>query len=312
MDMTISKKKYMIFNLITAQTKDNRPYYRMVLTDTESNSINGIMFDAQKLKFTAEKGNVVEVTGVLQQYNGVAQLKVSDMELVEDADQNDFLPKSAKDAKVMAEELKAVLSQHIKSPYFVSLYEAFLNDEKFFGEFVKHPAAKSVHHAYISGLLEHTLSMLKIGALLADYYGKGVINKELLLMGALFHDVGKVAEINSESAFEYTDAGRLLGHLIIGMDIVKEYIANIEDFPKEAKLLLLHMIASHHGLLEYGSPKRPKIKEALLLHYVDNIDAKMAALDDIFEKEDVQPGNWSTFDRPLERQLFNHGFFPDE
>ncbi len=312
MEMTVTKKRYMIFNLITATTKDNRPYYRMVLSDSDGGTINAIMFDAQKLKFSAEKGNIVEVNGVLQQYNGVAQLKVSDMELVEGAAQEDFLPKSSKDTKAMVKELEEVLNQHIKSSYFVSLYKEFLNDERRFEAFARHPAAKTVHHAYIGGLLEHTLSMVKLSALISDYYGKDFVNKELVMMGALFHDIGKVDEINSDSAFEYTDEGRLLGHLIIGMDIVKDYIANINDFPDKAKLLLLHMIASHHGYLEFGSPKRPKTKEALILHYVDNIDAKMASLDHIFEKEEIKRGEWSSYDKPLERQLFNHDLIPDE
>ena len=169
-----------------------------------------------------------------------------------------------------------------------------------------------MHHAYINGLLEHTLSMVKLSALICDFYGKEVCNKELTVMGALFHDIGKTQEIDLDNSFEYTDEGKLLGHLIMGMNIVDKYIASIPDFPKKARDLLLHLIASHHGLLEYGSPKRPKTKEAFILHYVDNIDAKINAFNNAFEKENVVEGGWSQYDRILERQFYNHGLMPEE
>lgn len=309
MDLNI-KKKYMIFNLVTATTKDNRPYIRMVLTDSEGASINAIMFDSNKLKFIPEKGHVAEVTGILQHYNGVAQLKVADMEKVEGASTDEFLPKSDKDAKEMTEELKLVVEKNIKSGYFRDLAVMFLNDEAVFGEFIRKPAAKSVHHAYIHGLLEHTLSMMKLCVLVADYYGRD-INKELLLIGALFHDSGKIKEIDSENAFDYTDEGKLLGHLLLGMELANGYMARIEGFPEKARELVIHMIASHHGYLEFGSPKRPKTKEAMILHFIDNLDAKLASMDAIFEKEDVQAGGWSSYDRLLERQLYKHDLIPE-
>lgn len=311
MDLIVNKKKYMVFNIISNMTKDNRPYLRMVMTDIEGGSINSIMFDSNKLDFTPEKGSIVEVTGTLQNYNGSMQLKISDMAAVDGADARDFLPKSDKNAEEMAEELKTVLKKHIKSSYFKSLVNAFLEDEVLFPLFKVKPAAKSVHHAYIHGLLEHTLSMIKLSALIADYYG-GDINKELVIMGVLFHDIGKIQEIDSDNAFEYTDSGKLLGHLLLGMNIVDKYIENIDDFPKEARDLLIHMIASHHGLLEFGSPKRPKIKEAFILHYVDNIDAKLNSFDLIFDKEEVAIGGWSSYDRILERQLYRHGLIPEK
>lgn len=309
MDLNI-KKKYMIFNLVVAATKDNRPYLRMVLSDDTGSAINAIMFDSNKLDFTPEKGFIVEVTGALQQYNGVAQLKVTGMEKTEGIDVADFLPKSANDPSDMEVELKAVLATNIKSPYFKKLVDMFLEDENVFPLFTVKPAAKSVHHAYIHGLLEHTLSMVKLSALVADYYGKDV-NKELLVMGALFHDVGKVMEIDSDNAFEYTDEGKLLGHLLLGIELLNSYTGAIEDFPPKAKMLLIHLIASHHGQLEFGSPKRPKTKEAIILHLVDNIDAKLATFDSVFEKEDVKPGNWSSYDRIMERQLYRHDLIPE-
>ncbi|MBQ3033950.1 MAG: HD domain-containing protein [Deferribacterales bacterium] len=309
MDFNI-KKKYMIFSIVNALTKDNHTYYRMVFSDTEGATVNAIMFDVKKLKFTPEKGIIVDVTGVLQTYNGASQLKVFDMEKVDGANTDEFLPKSDKDAKEMGDELKKILDKHIKSSYFKELANKFLNDENVFGNFLRKPAAKSVHHAYIHGLLEHTLSMMKLSILIADYYGKD-INKELLLMGALFHDSGKIMEIDSDNAFDYTDEGKLLGHLILGMELVNRYVSEINDFPEKARQLVIHMIASHHGYLEFGSPKKPKTKEAMILHFVDNLDAKLATMDSVFEKEDIKAGGWSSYDRILERHLYKHDLYPE-
>ena len=310
MDLNI-KKKYMIFSLVTAVAKDNRPYIRMVLTDSEGTSINAIMLDSNKLKFTPEKGQVVEVNGVLQHYNGIAQLKISDMEKIESASADEFLPKSDKDAAEMIEELKRVIDKNIKSSYFKALARTFLEDKYIFEGFIRKPAAKSVHHAYIHGLLEHTLSMMKLCVLVADYYGSD-INKELLVIGALFHDSGKIKEIDSENAFDYTDEGKLIGHILLGIELVSGYMAKIEGFPKKARDLVIHMIASHHGTLEFGSPKKPKIKEAMILHFVDNLDAKLASMSEVFEKEGVQPGGWSSFDRLLERPIYMHNLIPEQ
>ena len=154
--------------------------------------------------------------------------------------------------------------------------------------------------------------MVKLSALVCDFYGKENVNKELTIMGALFHDIGKIQEIDIDNSFEYTDEGKLLGHLLLGISMVDKYIESIPDFPKKARDLLIHLIASHHGLLEYGSPKRPKTKEAFILHYVDNIDARINSFNMAFERENVEEGGWSQYDRILERQFYNHGLIPEE
>ena len=303
------KKKYMIFSLVTAATKDNRPYLRMVLSDDTGSTINAIMFDSNKLSFNPEKGNIIEVTGALQNYNGVAQLKINTMEKA-DGNADVFLPKSQNDPSDMVQELKTVVLKHVKSAYFRQLFIIFTEDTEIFNAFTMKPAAKSVHHAYIHGLLEHTLSMVKLSAIIADFYEKDV-NKELLVMGALFHDVGKVLELGNDNSFDYTDEGKLLGHLLLGIELINSYAAQIDGFPKNARLLLTHLIASHHGQLEFGSPKRPKTKEAMLLHYIDNIDAKLATFDALFNKEETKHGSWSSYDRSLERQLYKHDLIPE-
>ncbi len=304
MELSI-KKDYMIFNLQTLQTKDNKPYLRLSLSDTDGAVINGIMFDSNKLRCKVEKGCVVNIDGVVQSYNGVTQLKVKDMTLIENADKSVFLPKSGKDMGAMVAELTSFLNKNVEADYFKSLANMFIDDKYQFDKFMRSPAAKTVHHAYVNGLLDHTLSMLKLSKLVADFYGKSV-NRDLLFMGVLFHDVGKIHELDIDNGFDYTDDGRLLGHLLIGIDMVRDYVAKIDNFPKMAETLVLHLIASHHGYLEFGSPKRPKIREAFLLHYIDNIDAKMQTFESVFAKDNVAGGEWSSYDRLLERPLYNH------
>ena len=166
------------------------------------------------------------------------------------------------------------------------------------------PAAKSVHHAYISGLLEHTLSVVKLAVNIWDHYSD-LVNKDILIVGSLFHDVGKIFELDIYKCFEYTDAGKLLGHIIIGIELINRYISRINDFPVELKDLIVHMIASHHGHLEFGSPEMPKTNEALILHYIDDMDSKINSFKSIFEKEGISTG-WSSYDKLLGRQILKH------
>jgi len=296
--------KYMVTDLIKSKTKDGKPYFRAIMCDGEGVRRNGIMFDSDKLSFEPENGNIVKAYGVIQEYNGQEQLKINDMVLIEDADPADFLPKKGIDSDALMAEVEDILRSNIKSEFLVKLIDQFLNDEAAVNDFKKLPAAKSVHHAYIGGLIEHTLSIMKMAVMLADHYSESV-NKEHLLIGALFHDIGKIKELQAGMGLEYTDSGKLLGHLMLGVEILNKYIDNIENFPQETKYLLGHLIASHHGLLEFGSPKKPKTPEAFILHHLDDVDAKLNTFFSIFEREGVDSG-WSGFDRLLERQLFKH------
>ena len=169
------------------------------------------------------------------------------------------------------------------------------------------PGGKTMHHDYIGGLLEHTVSVVGICRFLSSHY-EGV-NGDLLTAGALLHDVGKVHELSYEGAFDYTDEGRLLGHLYMGAEYVDRVCASLPGFPPEKAMLLKHMILSHHGELEYGSPKRPKILEAVLLHFVENMDAKVTAFNDAIE--DLPEGvRWTDYQRMFERYLFSGKFLP--
>lgn len=295
----------MLTDLIKSKTKDGKPFFRAIMCDKEGSRKNGIMFESDKLDFEPENGQIVEAIGVLQTYSGQEQLKINSLRLIIDADPADFLPKKAGlDPEVLFAELTEILIENINDEHLTQLLDAFLSDNNSVALFKKMPAAKSVHHAYMSGLLEHTLSMVKISVMLGDFY-KDTVNKEHLLIGALFHDIGKIKELQAGTGLEYTDSGKLLGHLVLGVELMNSYISGINGFPDELKYLLNHLILSHHGQLEFGSPKKPKTPEAFILHHLDDMDAKLNTFNSIFEKEGTEKG-WSGYDRLLERQLFKH------
>ncbi len=301
MDLAL-KKNYMIFDIVKANTKDGRPYLRMVLADDGGVLINSIMFDCNKLDFEPKKGDMVSISATLQQYNNQSQLKINDMTFISSGGAEAFLPKSKNNPKEMAEELQRLLQKHITNQWFQKLLQMLYEDEPVWESFQIMPAAKSMHHAYVHGLLEHTLAVVRLAVQITPLYPH--VNKELLIIGALFHDLGKVKELDMSAGFEYSDTGRLQGHLLLGYIMLNNYMGGIEGFPESTRQQLLHMIASHHGELEFGSPQLPKTSEALLLHFIDDMDAKLNAISGILSKEEIQPGGWSGYDRLLERQLY--------
>ena len=304
MELNVNDKKFMIMELNKNVTRDDRPYLRFVLSDVANKLTKAIMFDSNKLHFEPDKGNIVAIAGIIQNYNGQFQLKINKMDKLDDINYYDFLPKSVFDKESMFNELVSLLHKNISDQYMEKLVALFLEDSKAVDLFKVSPAAKSIHHAYVSGLLEHTLSVVRLAIDICKYY-KELINKDILVVGSLFHDIGKIFELDISKGFDYTDSGKLLGHLILGIDLVNGYMHKIPNFPIELKNLIGHMIASHHGLLEYGSPEIPKTNEALILHYIDDMDSKINNFKTVFERDGVSKG-WSSYDRILERQLFKH------
>lgn len=294
----------MLTDIIKSKTKDGKPYLRAIMCDKEGSRRNGIMFESNKLEFDPQNGDIVDAIGMIQQFGGQDQLKITTMTPVADADPADFLPKKGIDSEALFQELELILIEKIVNPHLSSLIERFFDDKDTLDSFKKMPAAKSVHHAYVGGLLEHTLSVVKLSVLVGEYY-EDMVSTEHLIIGALFHDIGKIKEMQAGTGLEYTDSGKLLGHLILGVEMLNKYVSEIDGFPDELKYLLSHLIVSHHGLLEYGSPKKPKTPEAFILHHLDDMDAKLNTFLSIFDREGVEQG-WSGYDRLLERQLFKH------
>jgi len=214
--------------------------------------------------------------------------------------ESDYLPVSSKDIKIMYQELTALV-QSFQNPYLKKLASSyFLEDKAFVKKFCFHSAAKSVHHGFVGGLLEHTLSVMK----LCDFYTKSypALNRDLLLTAALFHDIGKVQELSAFPENDYTDDGQLLGHIVIGTMMVADRIKEIPGFPAKTAAELKHCILAHHGELEYGSPKKPALLEALALNFADNTDAKMETMLEVLKSGGENPG-WLGYNRFLETNV---------
>jgi 3'-5' exoribonuclease len=212
----------------------------------------------------------------------------------------DYLPVSSKDIGLMYEELLGFIKS-LKNPYLKQLLESFfVEDAAFAKAFQFHSAAKSVHHGFVGGLLEHTLSVVKLCDYYAGYYP--VINRDLLLTAAMFHDMGKTKELSAFPENDYTDDGQLLGHIIIGTEMIGERIRTIPGFPEKLTSELKHCILAHHGELEYGSPKKPAIIEALALNFADNTDAKLETMIEVLKSAGDNSG-WLGFNRLMDTNI---------
>ena len=285
-------------------TKSGNNYLVLKLLD-RSGEIEGRVWErAEDLGRGFGRNDIVRVRGQATCYQGKVQIRVHDVIRVDESKiaPEDFLPKSPFEPDLMFEELRGLL-RGMKNPHLLALAEAFLADERLMERLRRAPGAKTIHHPYLSGLLEHTLSLLRLILKVAENY-RGV-DVDLLLMGGFLHDIGKVYEFSYDRAVDYTDEGQLLGHLVMEVALVDEKIASLPDFPKETALLLKHMLVSHHGAYEFGSPKLPQTLEAVMLHSLDDLDGKIQAIQALPEKE---PGSkWTAFHRAYGRSFFRGG-----
>ena len=243
----------------------------------------------------------VDIEGHTHEYRGTLQVKLDRVRLLrsEEVSEEDYLPATELDRRALASELERA-GRELENEHLRALFEKMLSDEDFWDTFCEAPAAKTMHHARIGGLLEHAVSCLEIARELAERYP---VDRDLLVFGAIFHDVGKVRELSwDKGAFAYTTEGRLLGHVVLGERLVASYIATIPGFPEDLRLRLSHVLISHQGETQYGSPERPKTLEALLVHLIDNLDARAAMY--IETTKNVTPGGWSHHENPLGRALY--------
>ena len=282
-------------------TKNGNSYLTLRLLDRSGEIEARVWERADDLGRGFDKNDFVRVRGNATRYQGKVQIRVQDVMRVEETKVavEDFLPASANDADIMLQELQTIL-RTIKDPHLLALAEACFADEDLMGRLRRAPGAKTIHHPYIGGLLEHTLSLLNlIQKAVENYRG---IDVDLLLLGGFLHDIGKVYEFAYERAVDYTDEGQLLGHLVMEVEMVNNKIAQIPDFPVETAMLLKHLLVSHHGAYEFGSPKLPQTVEAVMLHALDDLDGKIQAIQNMPEKE---PGSaWTTFHRAYGRSFY--------
>jgi len=293
---------FVLSEKILSQKKDGNNFLNITLSD-KTGTIKGVVWDnVDQIAAGITSGNFAHVNGSVSEYRGTLQVVIKIMEPFpsDRIDPSDFLPQTSRDIEDMFKRLVKRMDS-ITTDYLKALIDAFFKDKEFVNKFKTAPAAKKMHHAYIGGLLEHTLSMTSLAEKIAGHYSG--IDRDLLLSGAILHDIGKIDEFEYQFKIDYSDKGRLLNHIVIGLKMVDEKLSGIKHFPEDQVLLLKHLIVSHHGTREFGSPEPPKTIEAVLLNYIDEIDSKVNAIRDFIASEDPDE-TWTSYHRLLERHFY--------
>lgn len=285
----------------SAETRNGKPYDNLMLQD-KTGSLDGKIWDpnSQGIADYDEK-DFIEIVGDVISYNGNLQLNIKQLRVAGEGeyDPADYMPTSEKSVDGMYEELLSYIHQ-IDNEYLRKAVEYYyVEDEAFVKNFKGHSAAKTVHHGFAGGLLEHTLSVVKMCEYFANTYE--ILNKDLLFAAAICHDIGKTKELSDFPDNDYTDEGQLIGHIVIGVEMMNEAIRQIPSFPEKLANELKHCIIAHHGELEYGSPKKPALAEAVALNYADAADAKLQTLTELFKAKDTT--DWLGYNRLFESNL---------
>jgi len=286
----------------TAISQKGNPYLNLKLRD-RTGEIDGRVWDrAAEMSETFRTGDVINIQSQAVSFRDVVQLSISRIMVADDPaiDPADYLPSSSSDSSHMFASLMDLIGT-VKNRHLKTLLETIFNDEEIADSFRKTPAAKGFHHAYIGGLLEHTLSVTQLLDMVTAHYPQA--NRDLVITGGVLHDIGKINELSIKDSMNYTDEGRLVGHIVMAVELVDSKIAGIPDFPKQLALELRHILLSHHGTLEFGSPKRPKTIEALIVNFIDDLDAKVNAFEE-FINSSQDESHWTPYHRLLERFIY--------
>lgn len=287
----------------SALTKAGKPYESLMLQD-KTGTLDAKIWDPGSLGIDDfDELDYIAVTGDVTSFQGAYQLNIKRLRKAQQGEYlpEDYLPCSDKDVDLMYEELLGFI-QTVRAPYLRQLLESFfVREEGFAKKFKFHSAAKSVHHGFVGGLLEHTLGVTKN----CDYFAQAypMLDRDLLITAAIFHDIGKLSELSAFPRNDYTDEGQLLGHIMIGAQMVSDRIRTIAGFPETKARELLHCILSHHGELEFGSPKKPALMEALALSFADNVDAKMETMKEALSGAGPANLQWQGYNRMLESNI---------
>lgn len=287
----------------SALTKAGKPYESLMLQD-KTGTLDAKIWDPGSLGIDDfDELDYIAVTGDVTSFQGAYQLNIKRLRKAQQGEYlpEDYLPCSDKDVDLMYEELLGFI-QSVRAPYLRQLLESFfVQEEGFAKKFKFHSAAKSVHHGFVGGLLEHTLGVTKNCDYFAQVYP--MLDRDLLITAAIFHDIGKLSELSAFPRNDYTDEGQLLGHIMIGAQMVSDRIRTIAGFPETKARELLHCILSHHGELEFGSPKKPALMEALALSFADNVDAKLETMKEALSGAGPANLQWQGYNRMLESNI---------
>jgi 3'-5' exoribonuclease len=299
------------FVVVSKQVKPKKtgePYLALTLGD-RTGQLEAKMWDnVEEVLDAFEQDDFLKIKGLINKYKNRFQLTIHKLRRMGDSeiDFADYLPKTSKNI----DELWQTLTDFVagfENPHLKALIQVFMADPEIAQAYRNAPAAKTLHHAYIGGLLDHVVSLFRSCDLICRNYPQ--VNRDLVLAGAFLHDIGKVHELAYNRSFSYTTRGQLLGHMIIELEMLQAKLSQISGFPAELKTLLEHLIISHHGQYEFGSPKLPMFPEALLLHYLDDLDSKMESMRAHFERESELESPWTSYNASLGRPLLNTAKF---
>ena len=293
----LAAEKNMAFSLKGA------PYLNVRLKD-KTGELDGKVWD-NALEFDRQfkKGDIIYIEGRAAIYKNSIQISIVNMKKYpgDDIEPSDYLPVAKGDITAMFNEMLTYIEK-VQTKPLQALLQAFFNDQKTAELFQRAPAAKGFHHIYLGGLLEHTLSTVRLLDKVADHYPN--LDRDLLIAGGMLHDIGKIYEFNYESLIEYSDEGRLIGHIVMSVEMINKKIEAIPDFTAPLALKMRHIILSHHGELEFGSPKRPKTMEALVVHFIDDLDAKLNGFQSFINDSNNADSDWTAYNRFFERFLY--------
>ncbi len=297
---------YLVTHKAIPQSKSGKAYLSLTLTDRTGSLDARVWDNVSVVSRRFEDSDFVRVKGTTVLYQDRLQLHVQTLERVDDSaiSTTDFLPRSATPPEDLFDEMVALLGT-VENVHLRRLLDQILADEAFVEIYQRVPAGKSIHHARLGGLLEHSLSVCRmVDSICATYTVAypDLLDRDLLLTAAFLHDSGKTRELSTNRKFEYTDVGRLVGHIVLGMELVSAHLDRLEGFPEDLALHLRHLLLSHHGELEYGSPKRPKTAEAWILHFVDLIDCRVDQTADLVAR--LPTGGWTPYQKIHDRYFW--------
>jgi len=302
---------FVIRKIELRSTRAGKDFLSTELGDKTASMNASIWEGFEEIAAKGKIGDVVKVTGTIEEYQGALQIRIASIKLAtaaENVSPRDFLPESKRNLEEMKKEFNQIIKS-ISNIHLGKLSELIFSGERF-EKFCSAPAGKSWHHAYVHGLIEHTLEIIKICELMCEFHPE--LNSDLLITGAMLHDIGKIEELSYDTAFDYTDKGKLIGHIVIASNLVRDEIKTIPGFPVELENNLIHLILSHQGKLEHASPVVPKTAEAIALYQADELSAKVNAYKYALNSEIRGDSNWTRYIPLADTDLHKHNIIPQQ